>query len=242
MELQNITDIKYSFYINLDARTDRKEHVEKQLESIGITPNRFNALKLPNGAVGCSMSHLRCLQIAKENGWDHLLLCEDDIEFTNPLLFKTQMNTFLKNHSTWDVVLLAGNNMPPYTQVGDYCIKVNKCQTTTGYIIKSHYYDTLMDNIKEGISKLMTNPTQGISYAIDKYWFQIQEKDYWYLITPLTVIQKSDYSDIEKKITNYSHLMLDLDKRLLMENYQKMIQKQISENEKTKNVSKMTFG
>jgi hypothetical protein len=32
------------------------------------------------------------------------------------------------------------------------------------------------------------------------------------LITPLTVTQREDYSDIEKRSTNYSHLMLDLNK------------------------------
>jgi len=40
----------------------------------------------------------------------------------------------------------------------------------------------------------------------------LNKKDMWLLITPPTVIQREDYSDIEKRNTNYSQLMLDIDK------------------------------
>jgi len=212
--MKSIRDIKHVFYINLESRPDRKTYVENQLKQIGITcANRFNAIKLPNGALGCSMSHLKCLEIARTNNWDHVLIVEDDITFLNPTLFVKQMNEFLAIHKVWDVTLIGGNNMPPYKKVDDTCIKVSKCQTTTGYIVKSHYYDILIQNYREGIQKLLREPQNHRFYAIDKYWFQLQEKNLWYLIIPLSVSQKDDYSDIEKKKTNYHHVMLDLDKK-----------------------------
>ena len=58
----------------------------------------------------------------------------------------------------------------------------------------------------------MIYPDKHVLYAIDKYWFQLQKKDKWYLIIPLSVTQREDYSDIEKRPTNYSNAMLDLDK------------------------------
>jgi len=207
-----IQNIEHAFYINLESRFDRKQHVEEQLANIGINATRFNAIKLTNGAIGCSMSHLKCLEIAKQNKWEHVLIVEDDILFLNPELFKNQLNKFLKNHANFDVVLIAGNNMPPYQKIDDSCVKVYRCQTTTGYIVKRHYYDTMITNIKEGIQKLMKNPEQHVTYAIDKYWFRLQEKDNWFLITPLSVTQREDYSDIEKRHTNYTRVMVDLDK------------------------------
>lgn len=213
----NIKEIKHVLYINLKHRVDRKVHVEKQLSSIGLNNfSRFDAIKLPNGALGCSMSHLRCLQIAKEQGWPHLLLCEDDIEFLDPELFVKQLNGFLENHeenSSWDVLLIAGNNMPPYGIEDDYSVRVFQCQTTTGYLVKQNYYDKLMANIKEGIEKLIKEPHNHRFYAIDKHWFKLQQSDYWFLITPLTVVQREDYSDIEKRRTNYKKPMTDLDKK-----------------------------
>jgi len=207
--------IKNAFYINLEERTDRKIHVENQLKNIGIKAERFNAIKLPDGRIGCSMSHLKCLQMAKQRGWDHLLIIEDDIEFTNPQVFVQQFNKFLTltKKTDWDVVLLAGNNMPPYKVVADYCVKVTKCQTTTSYLVNSNYFDTLIENIKEGIKLLMREPDSHRLYAIDKYWFQLQKKDRWFLITPLTVTQRQDYSNIEKRVTNFVNVMLDLDKK-----------------------------
>ena len=210
--MNSISEIKHSFYINLASRPDRKQHVESQLNLLGINAERFNAIKLPNGALGCSMSHLKCLETAKKNSWSHVLIIEDDIKFLDPELFKSQFNLFLSNHKSWDVVLVGGNNIPPYKKIDDTCIKVFTCQTTTGYLVNGHYFDTLINNFRTGIKKLLEFPEQPNIYAIDKYWFKLQKRDNWFLIIPLTVTQREDYSDIEKRPTNYTPVMLDIDK------------------------------
>jgi GR25 family glycosyltransferase involved in LPS biosynthesis len=210
--MESIEDIKHAFYINLASRPDRKQHVESQLNTIGIKAERFNAIKLPNGALGCSMSHLKCLEIAKASSWPHVLIIEDDIKFLNPDVFKTQLNLFLSKHKGWDVVLIGGNNVPPYVKIDDTCVKVSMCQTTTGYLVNAHYFDTLINNFRTGIKKLIEFPQDHVKYAIDKYWFRLQNKDNWFLIIPLTVTQREDYSDIEKRPTNYTPVMIDLDK------------------------------
>jgi len=212
IKMNSISDIKHAFYINLLSRPDRKQHVENQMKTIGIHAERFNAIKLANGAIGCSMSHLKILETAKLNNWEHVLIVEDDILFTNPFRFVEQFNKFLSNYKEFDVVLIAGNNLPPYTRIDDSCVQVTRCQTTTGYLVKQHYYDTLINNYKTGILNLMKEPDNHRLYAIDKFWFNLQGVHKWYLITPLTVTQREDYSDIEKRATNYTPSMLDLDK------------------------------
>ena len=215
--MKSISDIKHAFYINLASRVDRKKQVEEQLFNVGLTcAQRFEAIKLDDGRVGCSMSHLKCLSKAKEGNWDHVLICEDDIEFLNPGLFINQLNTFLSKHNNWDVVLLAGNNVPPYTRDGDECVKVARCQTTTGYLVNGHYFNTLIENIKNGITNLLREPEKHFHYAIDRYWFSLQQRDDWYLLTPLSVVQSVGYSDIAKKVTDFVKVMTDLDKTELM--------------------------
>ena len=218
MSINSLADIKNIFYINLEHRTDRKEHVEKELLNIGLKEaQRFNAIKMENGAVGCSMSHLRILQDAQKNNLDHILIVEDDISFLDPELFKNQLNKFFETHkNNWDVVLLAGNNMPPYKNIDDTCIQVSRCQTTTGYIVNGHYIKTLLQNVKIGLTHLINKPTEHAKYAIDKYWFILQQLYKWYLIVPLTVVQREDYSDIEKRVTNFEKHMLDVDKEQMM--------------------------
>lgn len=234
--LKSIADIRHGFYINLESRPDRRALVETELPKVGLSPDyikRFNAVCLPkksgSGAIGCSMSHLRCLEIARKNGWGHCLIVEDDIVFTDPGVFVASMNQFLAEYGggggadtpRFDVCLIAGNNVAPVVQRHPFCAKVAKCQTTTGYLVMAHYYDTLIENYREGIRQLMSDPDcrEGLqytacqlTYSIDKWWFQLQGRDQWFLITPLTVTQRADYSDIECRQTNYDRVMLALDK------------------------------
>ena len=217
--LNNIADITNVFYINLAERSDRKAQVEQQLNLVSLTQfNRFNAIKLLNGALGCSMSHLKCLQLAKERNLDHILIVEDDIIFLNPGIFIGQLNKFLQNNKEWDVLLIAGNNVPPYRIVDDTCVQVSWCQTTNGYLIRKQYYDTLIANIKKGINMLIREPKNKIMYAIDKYWLSLQKKDTWLLLVPLTVSQREGYSNIENCVTNFTKIMVDLDKPYLLNN------------------------
>jgi len=214
--MNSISDIKYAFYINLLSRPDRKIHVENQLKNIGVNAERFHAIKMPNGALGCSLSHLKLIETAKANNFEHILIVEDDIFFTQPNVFINQFNKFLSNHKKFDVALIAGNNCPPFNEIDDTCVQVRRCQTTTCYLVQQHYYDKLITNFREGINKLIREPNNHVLYAIDKYWFNLQAIDKWYLIIPLTVTQREDYSDIEKRHTNYSNCMLDLNKKKLM--------------------------
>jgi glycosyl transferase family 25 len=215
--INSIIDIKNTYYINLEHRTDRKIHVENQLSTIGLQGNRFNAIRTKNGAIGCTMSHLKLLEFALNNKFEHILIVEDDITFLQPKLFIKQFNNFLANHKDWDVVIISGNNIPPYTNIDDTCVKVNSCQTTTGYLVNGNYISKLMNNIKEGLQGLIRNPNLKPIYAIDRYWFRLQQLDNWFLIIPLTVVQKEDYSDIENRVTDYTYLMTDLDKNFLFQ-------------------------
>lgn len=197
------------YYINLENRSDRKILVENELNSLGWKYQRFNAIKTKDGRVGCSMSHLKLIKTAKEKNLDYIVIVEDDIQFMR----KTWYNERIKNimDIDFDVFLLAGNLRPPIFQTNyDNIVKVSKSFTTTGYIVKKHYYDTLIDNIDKGIRLLLKNPGGEFNdNAIDSYWMKLQKNDKWYIVMPRTVTQRPIYSDIEQRYTDYNHLMLD---------------------------------
>jgi GR25 family glycosyltransferase involved in LPS biosynthesis len=216
--LNSFDNIQHVVYINLEKRTDRKEWVEHELQVKLEFPQekvlRFNAISLSNGAMGCSMSHLKCLENARDQGWEHIFIVEDDIQFLDPALFKTQLNGFLKQHNTWDMLLIAGNNLLPYSPIDDTCVQVYNCLTTTGYIIRKHYYNTLIQNIRQGLELFIKNPQDKNKYAVDVYWLLLQQKDKWYLLIPLSVVQRENYSNIEQKTTNFTQFMLNLNKTI----------------------------
>jgi GR25 family glycosyltransferase involved in LPS biosynthesis len=206
------SDITNIYYINLDTRVDRKFHIENQLNLLKWSGARFSAIHHPFGALGCSLSHLYLLKYARKNKLSHILIMEDDVTFLEPSLFLNNLNNFLGTHSNFDVLLLAGNNMGDYTRIDDNCVKVTHCQTTTAYLVKEHYYDTLIKNYENGINLLQLNQNKRDFYALDQYWGLLQKQDNWFLLTPLTIIQRADTSDIEKRYIDYKSAMLDLDK------------------------------
>lgn len=196
------------YYINLEQRTDRKTHVEKELTELGWNFQRFNAVKAKSGRIGCSMSHLKLLMKAKKENLPYIVIVEDDIQFTNKQKFNSLLKHFLNKNINYDVLLLAGNLRPPVTKIDQNILKISKSFTTTGYIVKNHYYDKMINNIKEGIQNLLKNPLNGYN-AIDVYWMKLQSIDNWYILYPRTITQLPDYSDIEQREVNYNHLMLD---------------------------------
>lgn len=205
--------LEHTLFINLNHRTDRLEHINAEFEKMGIKAERVEGVQPKTPAIGCTMSHIKCLELAKIRGYEQVFICEDDITFTNPDLFKEQIEKFAENDNiNWDVLIISGNNRPPCQKLYEYAARVFYCQCCTGYVVKKEYYDTMLANFKEGLLHLIKNPTNKFDYAIDKYWQKLQMQDYWYIITPLSVIQYDNYSDIEQKQVAYTGLMLDLDK------------------------------
>ena len=200
------------YYINLEERVDRKQLIENELDELGWKYTRFNAIKTKDGCVGCTMSHLKILELAKSKNLDYVVVVEDDIQFLRKSWYNKKITDIINSNFEFDVFLLAGNLRSLYTN--DNIARVKTAFTTTGYVVKEHYYDKLINNIKEGLHLLLTNLKTCTEsplnmYAIDTYWCRLQEMDQWYLILPRTVTQRPAYSNIEKKYTDYNYLMLD---------------------------------
>lgn len=220
--------LEHTLYINLEERTDRLHHVQGEMQKLGIhtQAQRYNANKAASGAIGCTISHIKCLEMAKTNGWKYVFVCEDDITFLEPDTLLKNLTKFHEYNCDWDVLIIGGNNAPPYRKATEFCIQVHNCQTTTGYIVQQHYYDVLIQNFKESLRNLLKNPESKTEHAIDIYWKRLQGRDRWYMIIPPTVIQCAGYSDIEGRTVNYEFLMKDLDKEWLFQHQRLQMQMQ----------------
>jgi GR25 family glycosyltransferase involved in LPS biosynthesis len=218
--------LQHILYINLEHREDRKQHFLGQIDKLNqviaenqfgepLQPERFNAIHLPfHGALGASKSHLECLKIARERKYPQVCIMEDDVLFTDPQLFLTQVKKFQDEFKTedWDILMLGGNNKRPYVEVNDYCIRSKDIQTATCYVIQQHYYDTLIQNLEESSKNLEQHPLRRYAYSLDIYWKRLQRTGKWFLIIPLTVSQLEGFSDIEKKQVNYTIDLLSIER------------------------------
>ena len=67
-----------AYVINLDKRPDRWEEIQERFRDSSIKLERVSAIEHPNGHIGCGLSFLKIVQMAKDNNWDTVLIFEDD--------------------------------------------------------------------------------------------------------------------------------------------------------------------
>ena len=193
------------FYINLENRPERNLDTIVELKKLGIKkPNRFNAIKHEIPLVGCAMSHIACLEKAKELNWDYVIIFEDDIKIEGKQKIIEKFNKFIKYD--FDVLYLGCWNYQKPIQIERDLAKVVKASCLHAYIVKSHYYDTLIDRLKESIDLKLKDPNNG-KYNNDEWIGELQLKDRWYCITPVHITQKDGYSDNFNEIRNYSKVI-----------------------------------
>jgi glycosyl transferase family 25 len=189
-------------YINLNERTDRREAVETEL--LRVFPaekiERFAAIRNAKGAIGCSLSHITVLERAKAAGWSNVLVVEDDMLWNTPAELEqsaAHVKRIVEGSEGWDVVMLGG------TFVG--CNKegrVRVAQSGVSYLVCRDYYDTLIANLREGITGLIRGGDYKV-FALDQYWKRLQPRDRWWVALPMACYQRPDFSDIEGKVVDY---------------------------------------
>ncbi len=192
-------------YINLNKRTDRKEQIEKELNDFGLDYERFEAIEVPNfGTLGCGLSHLAVLKIAKEKNYENILILEDDFIFlVSKEEFYNQITDFFKLNLDYDTCFLS-YNLINYEELNNGIVnKIIECQTASGYIVNRKYYDKLIE-LYEYAMPLLEQTKQHWIYANDQIWKQLQQKDNWYYFIKRIGKQADGYSDNAMYYVNYN--------------------------------------
>lgn len=200
--LRNTFESCFSVYvINLDHRSDRLKSAIYFLRKMGITQfKRFPAILNNNGALGCAQSHFEILNNMRSDK-KFTIICEDDIKFTGRL---RDLNKSIKDfisHDDVSVLLLSYVTRDIPTWYSSNLMRTQSGQTTAFYCFRNEFTENLMMSAKKSVELMESNSNK--SSPLDKVWKELQ-KDYIYAIPrKKLIIQKSGYSDIEKKIIKY---------------------------------------
>lgn len=192
-------------YINLAERTDRRESIEFQMKKAGIPQNkivRFDAIKNENGALGCTLSHIGVMTMAKKNNWQNVLVLEDDMVFNDDDESLDRINYFLSSLtcSSWDAGLLSGSYFR-LTQVHGCFYRLYFSYLTNSYIVNQHYYQRLKDVFLQSAEELSSGVPMH-KCCLDLHWNALMKEDNWYAIYPCVGYQLVDKSDIEHTVTD----------------------------------------
>lgn len=211
------------YIINLKHRTDRKKEMINELNSVNATNYEFfNAIRPkmelinhwnPNflnpmpqwfngdennykiGALGCMLSHIAIMKKALKEGFNNILILEDDTEF----IIKEDLNTLIDKYSIFlnnidfGIFYLAGNNSKHAVKniVGNIYLTYGTL-TTGSYIINKSTMQYVVDNINK------------YPKEIDKYFVEnIQTKFNCFVLSPPLTKQRASYSDIICRLTDY---------------------------------------
>ena len=221
--------VAQAYYINLDARVDRKNALllEFEKKSQGFPMERL--LRVPGQmftstdpsvpvtslrAMGCLMSHVKCLQSAKDYFLDHpeeeghFLVLEDDFAFNTPILDPLLNDVFAYlSTRNWEMFLLTAN-INEWRLREAPIVRCIDAQTTGGYLVHRDYVPTLLRNYEDGIKAFLDNPQHREQWAIDIRWKTLQPAGRWFSSDPPIGYQRADHSDIEGTWVDYSQSLL----------------------------------
>ena len=188
--------ISHIFYINLDHRTDRRHDTERQFKELNLNAERFSAVKMTPGEFGCALSHIKCLEMAFERGYENVLMVEDDMTWTvTREELDKRISNFFETIKEWDFVFFAYlANELEFSSKG--ICRAKQAATTTCYLVNRHYIPTLLKYYKSIFSIPMKN---GIFPAIDTNWDHLLRNDKVFALVPTMGVQKDGDSDIRGK-------------------------------------------
>ena len=194
------------FYINLDKRADRREQIERELRQYNLydKAERFSAFHTPDqGCLGCAMSHLAVLELAKERNYQQVLILEDDFYFTvSPQEFENLLQTFFESAPDYNVCMISYNMIQSTATNQPFIQKILEAQTASGYIVHHSFYDPLIKILEEAIP-LLRQTREHWNYANDQIWKRLQPTSNWFAIVPRCGKQRDGFSDNSNKQESY---------------------------------------
>jgi len=208
--------------INLPERLDRKFHVQEQFKAVGIDDvvEWLPAIKHRFGMVGCSLSHLECVKIAKRRKWKSVLIFEDDIVFTEHFEKAHVQALSQLNFTNWSVFHFGAMLMDLCSQFSPNLLRIGYNWAAHAVAIHERAYDFIISKYDHSYSETDNSKPWGGHYPFDGF---INKEVYdagfeIYSAYPLLVTQRPDKSDTWGYHRDYKDLIeASYDKQIMNE-------------------------
>ena len=197
------------YCINLDKRTDRWTEFQRDvLEGLELDKGKFERISAIDtcmldfeysGAIGCSLSHLKIWKDMIDNGYDSVLIFEDDFKpLKSAKEFKYIMSELYKNHPNFTVCCLGwhSKDYSVFFNRDDIFSFANGIASTSSYIISQKQAKLMYNAVVSGILEMFHKGTPAVEFnSIDFIWKDFQSHQ-WLLVRDRVGVQRNGYSDI----------------------------------------------
>lgn len=203
------------YYINLDRRSDRREHMDKQLRKFGLSANRVAAVDgknvqwkpeygvisnyWNNGAFAYCLSYRVAIVDAMKKGYDNVLILDDDCVFQDnmwEILEKAQAEL----PEDWHMLYFGANHGHPQPvsvpteqdRIGDHIYKLKGSMGSHAIILNKACFQTVLNYLAAPYGPL------------DMFFSMYQKFFPCYITYPGLASQLAGVSDIINKEVNYT--------------------------------------
>lgn len=178
--------------IHNEKRTDRWETLQQELKEQNITEYKIIPAVTSNhkSVINICNAHKNCVRYAIEQGWDKVLIFEDDIKFPAPGSFDRFLEIFKKLPEDW-LIYLGGIYDGAVTPLDD---EFATCMHFSGlhcYVINKAFFEEF----------LQADETINLDRWISGKRWKNQKA---YLAYPMVAYQYDGFSDNIKRKTEYN--------------------------------------
>lgn len=177
-----------TFAINLEKRTERKQHIIKEYEGRNLYDlTVFKAVEHEIGAIGLWKSMRKIVQIAKDKELEYVLICEDDHIFTKHYSDEVLLNFIQKSKELNSDISLGGiSGFQDCISIKEDILWINRFSGTQFMIIFNKFFRKFLS--------INLDRTENIDLKLPELTDKI------FCIFPLISAQKGfGYSDVTAK-------------------------------------------
>lgn len=199
-------------YINLEHRVDRRAHLLGELRRFGVPEEkivRVDAVRRgDNGALGCTLSHVKAMELVLEKGWSSVLVLEDDFTWmpgVDAEVVEKQVGELLSAKAgRWDVVQISWNPSGRIVGAGrlPWLRRATGVRTTSGYFVRGGFAEDLLACFREAAAE-MSRFGWSPERCCDMWWHGLQNDSDWYVAYGPWGYQMDGWSDVEGKEVSY---------------------------------------
>ena len=161
---------------------------------MGLSGERFAGIAATPGIVGCGLSHLAVLRLARDRGLKNVLILEDDFQFVvSKEQFWTRVGDFFERGIPYDVLMLS-YSIQASQPIDDLIMRIEEADTASAYIVNACFYDALIELYEEAMPQLAATGKHWI-WANDQIWKRLQPTSRWFATTLRLGKQRASYSD-----------------------------------------------
>lgn len=213
------------FLINIKEREDRLKESIDEFKKINITGVEvFNAVVDENPAFGCNWSHYGIMELQVKNGWEKIIIFEDDFMFD---IMSNEVNDldneWIKSvvNSEYDVLFLGSTLTEKASYVGEFILQPKAFVQTTCYIITLQAAKQVLD-----LYRFWDESHILYSETIDTFFNILVKKTHWkedkfeigglydiknnnfkiYFSNPIIFNQRPSFSNLRNQSVDYSYI------------------------------------